>query len=156
MKDIKSVFRNLQGMLKDMAWFDDDWEIYNRGVYMQLYKSNWYNSAQGGIHFETFIEDAQCRMKTFPICFHAEDDCPFRQRFMDELIKSEGQRIQGWRGYRLVRKGYTICERMLTLNFKGLEERLLQDFNQLRQLQDAIDRTLIQLEGELRTRGRLA
>ena len=58
MKDIKKVFRNLEQMLNKSSWFGDDWDIYNRGVYLQLYKRSWYNQNQGGVHFETFIEYA--------------------------------------------------------------------------------------------------
>ena len=38
------------------SWFSDDWAIYNRGPYMQVYKTNWYNDNQSGVHFETYIE----------------------------------------------------------------------------------------------------
>jgi hypothetical protein len=148
MKDVKAVFRNLEKMLRQAAWFEDGWEIFNRGSYLQLYKSNWYNANQGGVHFETFIEDAQFRQKAFPISLHAEEDCPSQQRFIEALIDSERGRIQGWKGYRLVGKGYTVCERSLPLNFKALEQRLLQEFNQLRELEGAVDKTLSQLEGK--------
>jgi len=148
MKDVKAVFRNLEKMLRQAAWFEDGWEIFNRGSYMQLYKSNWYNANQGGVHFETFIEDAQFRQKAFPISLHAEEDCPSQQRFIEALIDSERGRIQGWKGYRLVGKGYTVCERSLPLNFKALEQRLLQEFSQLRELEGAVEQTLTQLEGK--------
>lgn len=146
MKDVKAVFRNLEKMLRQSAWFDDGWEIYNRGAYMQLYKSNWHNANQGGVHFETFIESAQLQQKAFPICLHAEEDCPSQQEFIEALIESERGRIQGWKGYKLVGSGYTVCERILPLNFKKLEQRLLQEFNQLRELEDTVDQTLSQLE----------
>lgn len=148
MKDVKAVFRNLEKMLRQAAWFEDGWEMFNRGSYMQLYKSNWYNANQGGVHFETFIEDAQFRETAFPISLHAEEDCPSQQRFIEALIDSERGRIQGWKGYRLVGKGYTVCERSLPLNFKALEQRLLQEFNQLRELEAAVDQTLTRLEGK--------
>lgn len=63
MKDIKPIFRNLEKMLRQSSWFDDGWEIYNRGAYMQLYKENWHNEAQGGIHFETYIEAREIKKK---------------------------------------------------------------------------------------------
>lgn len=146
MKDVKAVFRNLEKMLRQSVWFKDGWEIYNRGPYMQLYKSNWHNANQGGVHFETFIESAQLKQKSFPICLHAEEDCPSQQQFMEMLIESEQGRIEGWKGYNLVGTGYTVCERILPLNFKKLEQRLLQEFNQLRELEGAVDQTLGQLE----------
>ena len=65
MKDIKNIFRNLEKLLRNASWFDDSWEIYNRGPYLQLYKSNWYNQSQGGIHFETYIEASQIKKNLF-------------------------------------------------------------------------------------------
>ncbi|CAH7122226.1 hypothetical protein VCHA50P415_20439 [Vibrio chagasii] len=34
MKDVKGVFRNLEKMLRKANWFEDGWEIYNRGEYL--------------------------------------------------------------------------------------------------------------------------
>ena len=142
MKDIKKVFRNLEQKLNQSSWFDDDWEIYNRGVYLQLYKRSWYNQNQGGVHFETFIETNEIKQKQFPIAMHAEEDCPAQERFVLEFLALEGKRIQGWKGYKAVGKGFTICERKLPLNFKNLEQRILEELNRLRQLDGSIERTL--------------
>ena len=86
MKDLKIIFRNLEKKMNQSNWFDDGWEIYNRGVYLQLYKSNWHNQNQGGIHFETYIEAPQVRQKEFPVCMHAEEDCPAQQKFIEEFL----------------------------------------------------------------------
>ena len=71
MKDVKGVFRNLEKMLRKANWFEDGWEIYNRGESLQLYNETWFNHKQGGIHFDTFIEGPQIKQKAFPICMHA-------------------------------------------------------------------------------------
>ena len=111
MKDIKNVFRNLEKTLKNAKWFDDEWEIYNRGPYLQLYKSNWHNHAQGGVHFETYIEAPQIKAKSFPICMHAEDDCPSQQTFIQKFLSMESQRIGSWKGYQIVGNGYSVAKR---------------------------------------------
>lgn len=67
MKDIKKVFRSLEQNLRQSNWFDDGWDIFNRGVYLHLYKDSWYNQNQGGVHFETYIEGPQIQKKEFPI-----------------------------------------------------------------------------------------
>ncbi len=54
----------------------------------------------------------------------------------------EGERIRSWKGYRTVGKGCSVCERKLPLNFKNLEDRLLEEFNRLRQLEARIDQVL--------------
>ncbi|MBM6550856.1 hypothetical protein [Marinomonas ostreistagni] len=142
MKDIKKVFRNLEQALKKTSWFDDGWEIYNRGPYIQLYKDTWYNHNQGGVHFETYIEEPQIKKKAFPVCLHAEEDCPNRERFMAEFLALEGERINSWKDYQVIGEGHNVCQRSLPLNFKNLEQRLLEELNRLRQLEDSIDQAL--------------
>lgn len=142
MKNIKGVFRSLEKMLMRSSWFEDDWNIYNRGEYLQLYKDGWHNHNQGGVHFETFIEAKEIRQKEFPICVHAEEDCPSQKQFIRELLALEGDRIRGWKGYKTVGTGYTICIRKMPLNFKNLEQRLFEEFNRLRQLEGSIRHAL--------------
>ncbi|NOH55810.1 hypothetical protein F0266_23070 [Vibrio coralliilyticus] len=145
MKDVKGVFRNLEKMLQQASWFDDGWEIYNRGNYLQLYKENWFNHNQGGVHFETFIEAPQIKQKQFPVCVHAEEDCPSQSEFIRQLKELEGERIQGWKGYKTLDSSYGICQRTLPLNFKNLEQRLFEEFNRLRMLEDSIENVLQRL-----------
>ena len=147
MKKIKGVFRNLESMLTSARWYADGWQIYNRGEYLQLYKEGWHNHNQGGVHFETFIEAREIRQKAFPICVHAEEDCPSQARFIQELLALEGERISGWKGYKALGKGYTICERRLPLNFKNLEQRLFEEFSRLRKLEAGIDEALSRVGG---------
>ncbi|MDC9724713.1 MAG: hypothetical protein PSN44_02180 [Gammaproteobacteria bacterium] len=142
MKDIKKVFRSLEQNLRQSNWFDDGWDIYNRGAYLHLYKVNWYNQNQGGVHFETYIEGPQIQKKEFPIHLHAEEDCPQQQQFIQEFLRLESDRIRSWKGYSVIGEGYNICSRNLPLNFKNLEQRLLEEFNRLRQLEASIDQAL--------------
>ena len=139
-KKFKIVFRN--GNVDGSRWFQNGWNIYNRGEYIQLYKDTWYNHYQGWIHFETYIESRERRQKAFPICFHAEQDCPVQSQFIKELLALEGHRIQGWKGYKIIGKGYSICERILPLNSKNLEQRIFQELCRLRQLEQGIEEAL--------------
>ena len=100
MKNSKSIFRNLEIRLLQSSWFVNGWNIYNRGEYLQLYKDGWYNHNQGGIHFETYIETREIKNKEFPICVHAEGDCPSQERFIEKLLALESTRIKSWKGYK--------------------------------------------------------
>ena len=117
MKEVKSKFKRLEQKISDACWFREDWEIYNRGPYLQLFKSNWHNGNQGGIHFETYIEGPQLKKKSFPVCFHAEEDCPSQSLFVEKLLELEGNRIRSWKGYNVGGQGYSICQKSLPLNF---------------------------------------
>ena len=86
MKDIKGVFRNIEKQIKQSSWFNDEWQIYNLGDYFQLYKIDWHNENQGGVHFETYIEAPQIKKKEFPIFLHAEEDCPSQPEFMKKFL----------------------------------------------------------------------
>ena len=142
MKNVKGVFRNLEKMLLGAKAFGDEWSVYNRGEYLQLYKDSWHNHNQGGIHFETYIEAREVRQKEFPICVHAEEDCPSQSQFIQELLALEGDRIGSWKGYKTVGSGYTVCFRKLPLNFKNLEQRLFEEFCRLRKLEAGIEEAL--------------
>jgi hypothetical protein len=101
MKDIKNIFRRLEKVLKASKWFDDDWEIYNRGPYLQLYKTTWHNHNYGGIHFETSIEAAQVEDKAFSIAMHAEEDCPSQLKFVERFLRLERERIKDWKTHQI-------------------------------------------------------
>ena len=76
---------------------------------------------------------------------HAEEDCPSQARFIDDFLQLEQERISSWKGYQVVGEGFSICQRELPLNFKNLEERLLEELNRLRQLETSVDRVLANL-----------
>ena len=139
MKNIKNIFRNLEKQLRQTSWFNEDWEIYNRGDYLQLYKVNWCNQNQGGVHFETFIEAPQIKKKSFPICMHAEEDCPSRNIFKENFLRFENERLNQWKGYERVGGEYSIIQKTLPLNYKNLEKRLFDEFSQLRKLANSVD-----------------
>ena len=145
MKDIKNIFRGLEKLLKGAKWFDEDWEIYNRGPYLQLYKTTWFNHNQGGIHFETSIEAPQLKEKAFPIAMHAEEDCPSQSEFMECFLRLEGERIKSWKKYQIEGRRFTVFYRKLPLNYKNLEQRIYSELSLLRQLEDGIESTLNEL-----------
>ena len=145
MKEVKNIFRNLEKKLVQSSWFENNWVIYNLGVYLQLYKVNWHNQNQGGFHFETYIKSPQIKRKAFPVCMHAEEDCPSQPEFIQRFLALEGGRIQDWKCYETSGTGYSICQRNLPLIFKNLEQRLFDELNQLRQLETSVGQVLREL-----------
>lgn len=142
MKDIKNIFRGLEKLLKGAKWFNEDWEIYNRGPYQQLYKTTWFNHYQGGVHFETSIEAPQLKEKAFPIAMHAEEDCPSQSEFMERFLRLGSERITSWKNYQIDGNGFTVLQRKLPLNYKNLEQRIYSELSLLRQLEGSIESIL--------------
>ena len=148
LKDVKNTFRNVEKMLKHSRWFDDEWGVYNRGPYLQLYKSNWYNHNNSGVHFETFIEAAQLKKKAFPVLMHAEEDCPFQMEFIKRFLDLEGSRIAKWSGWSIENQGYSVLQKIVPLGVKKLENRIYEELCQLQLLAASIDQTLTTLSKE--------
>ena len=145
MKNIKSIFSKLESSLRNARWFAEGWEIYNRGVYLQLSKEGWHNERQNGVHFETYIEKPQIRERIVPIFLHAESDVPQQAEFIDRLLARERDRIQSWKGDEIVGHDYGVCQRVLPLNVKHLAGRMFEELNRLRQLESAIDDTIAEV-----------
>ena len=76
---------------------------------------------------------------------HAENDCPSQSIFISKFLELEGKRIKAWKGYETLGQGYSIFQRTLPLNYKKLDQRLFEEFNQLRRLSDTVDELLIDL-----------
>ena len=76
---------------------------------------------------------------------HAEEDCPSQSEFIEKFLEIEGDRIEGWKGYQTIGKGYSICQRTLPLNFKNLEQRIFEELNRLRQLEPGVEQALSEL-----------
>ena len=135
-------------MLKNSRWFDDEWAVYKRGRYLQLYKSGWYNHNNSGVHFETFIETAHVNKKAFPILMHAEEDCPLQTEFIKRFLDFERNRLANWNGWSIEGEGYKVLQKTVPLDVKKLEDRIYAEFCQLQVLGASIDRTLATLSRE--------
>lgn len=142
MKDFKSVFKDIEKSLMNQKWFDENWTIYNRGVYLQVAKENWFNDDQGGIHFETYVEKYELESKIVPIHMHVEDDFPKAPEFISLFTDRARDLIGGWKGYKVYGTGYLVCQRKLPLDPSSLSSKLLEEFGRLQQLSPLIDQTI--------------
>ena len=84
----------------------------------------------------------EMRQKELNICVHAEEDCPTQARFIQTLLELEGNRISGWKGYKTVGSGYTVCVRRMPLSFKKLHQICFEELSRLRKLEAGIQEAL--------------
>ena len=108
----------------DARWFQNGWNIYNRGEYLQLYKDTWYNHDQGGSILKPTSNPRKTTKGVSHLFMQSRIVCTIS--VIKELLAPEGHRIQGWKGYKIIGKGYSICERILPLNSKNSEQRYLR------------------------------
>ena len=140
MKDVKKVFKNLEEILRSSSWFNDGWEIYNRGPYLQLYREDWFNQNQGGVHFETFIEANQVRDKVFQSpCMQKRIALPKNDLCNNSSNWKVDESAAGKATKRSVKATLFVSDAYL--NFKNLEQRILEEFNRLRKLEASVAAT---------------
>ena len=108
------------------------------GSLLQLYKVNWCNQNQGGVHFETFIEAPQIKKELFLfVCMLKK--IVHRNMFKENFFRFENDRLNQWKGYERVGGEYNIIQKTLPLNYKNLEKRLFDEFSQLHKLANSVD-----------------
>ena len=87
MKDIKKVFNNLERQLRKSSWFGDDWDIYNRGEYLQLYKHNFVIKIRVVSTLETYIEAREIKQKQFQSVCMLRKTVPHSNGLLRNLLR---------------------------------------------------------------------
>ena len=71
-------------------------------------------------------------------------------KLITEVIEEQIEYIteakeNGGKDYKIKGSGYTIFQRTLPLNFKNLEQRILQELSETRQLESGVDKILSEI-----------
>ena len=73
-------FQQVSERLKAYSWFTNDWEILvyyfgqedRQNPGFRLQKTNWFNDPDAGIHFESWMGNADLKRSAIPISMHFE------------------------------------------------------------------------------------
>lgn len=147
-------FNQVAERLKEQPWYNDEWttvvkyygEGNNRNPGFTLYKSNWFD---GGIHFESWMGNADIKRSAVPISMHFETNYEKsgikRGKFHDYILEEGKAVIEQLDGYTVSpksmqllinRKPYTEDEFVAIMFQEYCKLQLLSGF-----IDDAIEAT---------------
>ena len=146
-------FMKLQRKLATMDWYiNDGWVLFvghfHAGIFMQLYKSHWFNYTLDGIHFETGLTAGSLTTKRLGIDLHIGHRNLFdREKFNELTVPLMAEVVAKWDGD--VRfSGTNLSDRLsikVAFTKTGFAEQLTQAFTRLSPLGAIIDEGLAQL-----------
>lgn len=137
-----------------MDWFvQGEWVAfvghYTSGIYMQVYKTHWYNQEFEGIHFELAL-DARCvenRVASIQLHITHKNVLPDRDKFNQETIPRMAELVSQW-GPRYELSETKLSERLnLNVPFtqSNFAEKVADEMAQVCQLGAIIDDALARL-----------
>ncbi len=151
-------FKLAETEMRTQSWFGDGWIATSgpfqdgEGVWLGLWKENWFNDDFCGIHFEISLEWGGYKMKHLVRAMHVLHRNTFpgteldRSHFSIPFVKSVEVRriIRSWKaGYRVNPKGGMVPLRLnAPRTDNNIEEVLLTETSRLQQLGPEIDRIL--------------
>lgn len=97
-------FMKLQRKLATMDWYiNDGWVMFvghfHAGIFMQLYKSHWFNYTLDGIHIETGLTAESLQTKTLGIDLHIGHRNLFdREKFNETTVPHMAEVVATWEG----------------------------------------------------------
>jgi hypothetical protein len=147
-------FIELERSLEAMDWFGDDWHTevgyYGgdepRGVSFRLYKSGWFNDTGGGIHFESWIGNADLKRGAVPAALHIETNSENtgikRGQFNKAILEEGAPLMDQWRDYKVSPNSYQTLIRYLPLTAENFIGELKTEYTRLQRLAPIIDRII--------------
>lgn len=146
-------FTKTHRKLATMEWFQTEgWSAfigyYHAGIYMQVYKHNWFNYSLDGVHFETGLGAENLTAKTLQLDLHVGHRNLFdREKFNEFTIPRMAEVTQDWDN--VVRFSKTNLSDRLSLNIRftktGFAKQVATAFQQLSTLAPIIDEGIAHL-----------
>lgn len=146
-------FMKLQRKLATTDWYiNDGWVMfvghYHAGIFMQLYKSHWFNYTLDGIHFETGLSAESLQSKTLMLDLHIGHRNLFdRAKFNEITIPEMAVVVATWSDDCKFSTKNLSDRLSMQVSFTktGFAEQLTRAFTRMNQLAPIIDDGLGQL-----------
>jgi len=144
----------LEQSLAAMNWFGNDWHTevgyYGGdeplGVSFRLYKNGWFNDTGAGIHFESWIGNADLKRGSVPVALHVETSSEStgikRGQFNKAILEEGAPLMDEWRDYKVSPNSYQTLIRHLPLTAGSLVGELKTEYARLQRLAPIIDRVI--------------
>lgn len=156
--DFDLIYQELAAALKNQKWFKNHWQAKAglfpnatepKSVAIQVYKDTWFNEDGRGIHFESWMTNADIKRGTSNVVLHIEsskDRTGINGKLLVKtLFDTTGTKITKWEGYE-TKPTYTMQPfiRKLTITPDNLLKSLLAEFNRLEEISAAIDHAILE------------
>ncbi len=156
--DFDSIYQDLAAALNRQKWFKNHWEAKAglfpnpkepRSVGIQVYKDTWCNEDGRGIHFESWMTNADIKRGTSNVVLHIESS---KERtgingktLVKTLFDTAGTKIEKWEGY-VTKPTYTMQPfiKKVIITPDNLLKSLLAEFNRLEEISAAIDYAILE------------
>ncbi|MEM7133103.1 MAG: hypothetical protein AAF702_42780 [Chloroflexota bacterium] len=141
-------FQQVATQLQEQPWYTDAWQIVvkyygegnSRNPGFTLYKSNWFD---GGIHFESWMGNADVKRSAVPISMHFEtnyDKSGIRRGKFHEYILEEGKAvIDELNGYTVSAKSMQLLINRKPYTEDTFVDMMVQEYCTLQKLATVID-----------------
>lgn len=146
-----ATFQELAKRLKSKDWCNKDWEVNvayfgegNRRIpCFGLQKKNWFNNPGGGIHFESWIGNADLERSAVPITLHVEASYEktgiVRGKLYDHILKHGKGIIDSLEGYTVHPKSFQFLINRTPFTEATLLNIMERDYCKLARLAPIID-----------------
>ena len=156
--DYGQLYQKLALELRKERWFDAHWRTAEglfpnatapKSAFIQVYRDSWFNDEGRGIHFESWVTNADVTRRSASIVLHVESSREGTgingKTFVRTLLSSVGERIAGWEGYQ-TKESYTMQPfiRKVAVGPGDFIEVLRIEFTRLAAIADAVDASITQ------------
>lgn len=151
--DYAALYEKLAADLAKEKWFKTGWRATAgffpnaqtpKSVFLQLFRDTWFNDEGKGIHFESWMTNADVARGTAPVVLHIESS---KERtgingkaLVKHLLAAKGAEIAAWDGY-AVKESYTMqpFTKKAAVTPETFLKTLRAEFTRLAGLADAVD-----------------
>lgn len=156
--EYEALYRELATELEKEKWFQGGWRLKAgffpesgspKSAYIQVFRDSWFNEEGKGIHFESWMTNADVTRGTASVVLHIESS---KERtgingkaLVKALLITAGAKISKWEGYQ-IKESYTMqpLARKVSVTPGTFVKTLRKEFTRLAGIADAIDAAIIE------------
>ena len=155
-QEFEPLFFELESALKSESWFTSIWKTKAglhpntdtpKSVAIQVFKDSWFNDEGKGIHFESWMTNADVKRGSASIVLHIESS---KERtgingkiLVKSLLESSGKQIGAWDGFQ-IKENYTMqpFSKKAQVTPESFIEIMTTEFSRLASISEQVDQAI--------------
>jgi len=158
LSDYASLYQELATTLQKETWYENGWQTSAgffpnaqepKSVFIQLFRDSWFNEEGKGIHFESWMTNADVKRGTASVVIHIESSKARTgvngKSLVKHLLGEVGDNISAWEGY-AIKETYTMQPfiKKMEVSPETIVGDLQIEFNRLETIADAVDAAIVE------------